>query len=69
MGDKEEFAILEKRDKEADERKIMIMHGLVRDALIQQLREEAALSVGEQVSERINRGHQINVPRFYNFKK
>ena len=69
MGNEEESTILEKRDKEADERKIMIMHELVRDALIQQLREEAALSVGEQVSERINRQHQIDVPRFYNFKK
>lgn len=69
MGNEEESTILEKRDKEADERKIMIMHGLVRDGLIQQLREEAALSVGEQVSERINRQHQIDVPRFYNFKE
>ena len=54
MGNEEESTILEKRDKEADERNIMIMHGLVRDALIQQLREEAALSVGEQVSEGVN---------------
>ena len=63
------MVILEKRDREADERKIMIDHGLVRESLIQQLREEAALSAREQVSERINRRHQNNVPRFYNFKK
>lgn len=69
MGNKEESTILEKRDREADERKIMVEHGLVRDSLIQKLREEAALSAREQVSERINRRHQNNVPRFYNFKK
>ena len=61
--------MLEKRDIEADERKIMVEHGLVRESLIQQLHEEAALSAREQVSERINRQHQSNVSRFYNFKK
>ena len=63
------MVILEKRDIEADERKIMVAHGLVRESLIQQLREEATLSAREQVSERINRRHQNNVPQFYNFKK
>ena len=88
------MVILEKRDREADERKIMVAHGLVRESLTQQLRdtkaeeierileeidrfdariaelrEEAALSAREQVSERINRRPQNNVPRFYNFKK
>ena len=63
------MVILEKRDIEADEKKIMAQHDIVSKSLLEQLREEAMVSAREQVSERINRRHQNNVPRFYNFKK
>ena len=63
------MVILEKRDREADEKKIMAQHDIVSKSLLEQLREEAMVSAREQVSERINRRPQNNVPRFYNFKK
>lgn len=63
------MVILEKRDIEADEKKIMAQHDIVSKSLLEQLREEAMVSAREQVSERINRRPQNNVPRFYNFKK
>ena len=69
MGNKEESTILEKRDTKAEEIERIIKEIDRFDARMAELREEAALSVREQVSERINRRHQNNVPRFYNFKK
>ena len=69
MGNEEESTILEKPDREADEKKIMAQHDIVSKSLLEQLREEAMVSAREQVSERINRRPQNDVPRFYNFKK
>ena len=69
MGNKEESTILEKPDRQAEEREAMAKHQARYDKFIKELREGAVLSAREQVSERINRRHQNNVPRFYNFKK
>ena len=63
------MVILEKRDTKAEEIKRILEEIDRFDAHIAELREEAALSAREQVSERINRRHQSDVSRFYNFKK
>lgn len=61
--------MLEKPDRAAEERKIMLQHAIVHDSLLNQLREEAVVSAREQVSERLNRRNQVHTSGFYNFKK
>lgn len=63
------MVILEKRDTKAEEIERIIKEIDRFDARMAELRKEVSSSVREQVSERINRRHQNNVPRFYNFKK
>ena len=63
------MVILEKRDTKAEEIDRIIKEIDRFDARMAELRKEASSSVREQVSERINRRHQSDVSRFYNFKK
>ena len=63
------MVILEKRDTKAEEIERIIKEIDRFDARMAELRKEASSSVREQVSERINRRHQSDVSRFYNFKK
>ena len=63
------MVILEKRDTKAEEIESIIKEIDKFDARMAELRKEASSSVREQVSERINRRHQSDVSRFYNFKK